>query len=123
MSIVASNPSTVKARKPPRPPQSWEYDPHRQEVKITDCCGESSVYRIAPVPADTGSSWELINVDSRFGECRTVHLGPADKPCGELCDDCCDCAGWCFRESCKHLHVILDLVASGHLVERKAGAR
>jgi hypothetical protein len=97
-------------RKPPRPPQSWSYDRRTAEVTIVDCRGFPFVYRILPVPADTGKSWELINVDHRFGECRTVHLGGGD--------DCCDCPGFSWSghlAPCKHLVVVADLVASGQL--------
>lgn len=79
---------------------------------IFDCRGERSVYRVLPVACDDGASWELINVDFRFGESRTVHLG------GRGADDCCDCPGFCWSghlAPCKHLTVIVDLVASGHL--------
>jgi hypothetical protein len=109
VSTVPSPAPGVKTRRPPRPPKSWSYDPLRGEVVIFDCNNDRGVYRVLLVPCDTGRSWELISVDHRFGESRTVHLGEGGV------DDCCDCPGFCWASACKHLTVMTDLVAGGVL--------
>jgi hypothetical protein len=105
-------------RRPPRPPQAWSYCQSTRELTIYDYAGQMSVYHVDVARSDCGCTYELVNVDARFGECRTVHVGD------DRADDSCDCAGFCYREQCKHLTSCVELIRRGILpFVEKGGVR
>lgn len=120
MSTVLTSPAPLQSksnRKPPRPPQSWSYDASCRELTIVDCNGRPGLYHVQADDSDLGVNYLLTNVDDRFGESRTVHLGFA------AADDSCDCPGFCYTERCKHHTACRDLAAAGLLpLARKGGA-